>query len=184
MNRSGGIVAINDVFIIQLLGDPNFKINENGTVLTRVARTGKVFVNPDTWRIAGRIRSTGYRELGYNGKKLAIHRIVYARFKGNLSEDLVVNHIDGNPLNNHPDNLELGTQSQNNFHRYRVLGKGAVMGNRVLTWDIVRQIRFEKTQGLSHKTLALKYNISKGHVSEIVNNKIWIWGHNYHGGCG
>ncbi len=54
------------------------------------------------------------------------------------------------------------------------------MGNRVLDWGKVRQIReMKQTQGLSHERLAELFNISKGHVSQIVNNEIWIEGKLY-----
>ena len=53
------------------------------------------------------------------------------------------------------------------------------MGHVKLTWEIVRAIRAEKAQGATHRQLVDKYNVSKGHVSEIVNNKIWIEGYNY-----
>ncbi len=104
-----------------LLADPLFDVRPDGTVWTLVTRTGKTSVS-NTWRLAGAIKD-GYVEISYYYKKLRVHRIVYAKFNGELSDDLVVNHKDGIRGNNHPENLELTTQSQNNYHRYRELRK-------------------------------------------------------------
>jgi hypothetical protein len=56
------------------------------------------------------------------------------------------------------------------------------MGNTVLTWEIVRVIRHLRNAWVPQKRLASQFNISKGHVSDIVNNKIWIEGKAYHPG--
>lgn len=45
-------------------------------------------------------------------------RIVYTLFKGPIPEGLVINHIDGVKTNDHIDNLEAVTYSQNNKHAY------------------------------------------------------------------
>lgn len=63
---------------------------------------------------------TGYATVTMhnNGKKLRekVHRIVAKLFCDNSGEFNVVNHIDGNKLNNHYTNLEWCTQRHNNIH--------------------------------------------------------------------
>lgn len=55
------------------------------------------------------------------------HRLVWQFYKGDIPEGFVVNHKDGDPSNNRIDNLELLTQSENQKHRFDVLGhKGAL----------------------------------------------------------
>lgn len=46
-------------------------------------------------------------------KKFLIHRLVYETFKGIIPKGLVVDHIDGNRLNNTLDNLQLLTHGDN-----------------------------------------------------------------------
>lgn len=178
VGRSGKLNCSNDIYISELLVDPNFEIRHDGTIWTRITKTGKVSV-ANVWRQAGHGRK-GYYTLHYKGRKIQIHRIIYAKFKGNLEPDLVVNHIDANGYNNDPANLELVTQSTNNYHRFNREGKPPVMGNARLDWEKVRTIRdLHKLVGVPYSRIAIGFNISKGHVSQIVNNEIWVEGKQY-----
>lgn len=58
-----------------------------------------------------------------NKKFINIHRLVAIHFCEGFKEGLVVNHKDGNTLNNHYSNLEWVTQKQNNDHARHVLNK-------------------------------------------------------------
>ena len=178
MGRSGQLVCVNDHLILKLLHDPNYEVRADGSGWTKITKTGKISVQ-NIWRQTGSARR-GYWTLKYGGIMLQIHRIVYAKFKGPLENDLVINHKDDCGYNNDPENLELVTQSKNCHHRFRKDGgKPPVIGNKVLDWGKVRHIRSLKTQGLSHSELGRMFNISKGHVSQIVNNEIWIEGKLY-----
>lgn len=53
-----------------------------------------------------------------------VHRLVAAAFVPEVPGRDQVNHIDGDRLNNHASNLEWCTQSQNNLHARRTLGRG------------------------------------------------------------
>ena len=44
---------------------------------------------------------------------MALHRIVYQHFNGPIPTGLTVDHIDGNQLNNNPENLRLLTRADN-----------------------------------------------------------------------
>lgn len=49
-------------------------------------------------------------------KQMSVHRIVASHFLGSSAEGEVVNHIDGDKLNNAVSNLEWCTHSDNNIH--------------------------------------------------------------------
>ena len=63
-----------------------------------------------------------------NHKKKLVHRLVAEAFIPNPEHKKVVNHKDGNPLNNKIDNLEWCTYSENMLHSFRVLGRRTVKG--------------------------------------------------------
>ena len=59
-------------------------------------------------------------------KNPTIHRLVAEAFIPKTDDSLVVNHKDGNKLNNHVSNLEWITNAENIRHAYRIgLAEGA-----------------------------------------------------------
>ena len=50
-----------------------------------------------------------------------VHRVVAETFISGIPSGYVVNHIDGDRLNNRSDNLEIVSASENNLHSYRKL---------------------------------------------------------------
>lgn len=69
---------------------------------------------------AGAIHNSCYGTVIIDGIAYPIHRIVWSLHnKQDLSTDLVINHIDGNPSNNHPDNLEAVSQKENSHKTTR-----------------------------------------------------------------
>lgn len=110
MGRSGRLRAENDYYIRDLIEDPSFHVRPDG----RIWRTR----GPVT-KLCGRIDKEGYVEVYYKGRRLKAHRIVYAKFNGRLQCDLVVEHSDGKPSNNRPDNLIHCTQAKNEQYKHR-----------------------------------------------------------------
>lgn len=88
--------------------DTRYMVSTWGRV--KNAETGKL--------LKGKITNSGYREfcLTFNNKKnsLSGHRITYEVWKPG-EELMVINHIDGNKLNNHILNLENVTSRENNM---------------------------------------------------------------------
>lgn len=162
----------NDDLIMELVKDPNYQINEDGTVFTLVQLNGKVGT---TWRKAGNEDTPdGYVRMRYKGVNLRLHRIIWAKFNGYLRIDLVVNHIDGDKRNNHINNLELVTESTNHKHAYRYLGKNPNRGAAKLSWNTVHDIRKDWKSGLyTQRKLMEKYDLKKTTVHEIVTEKTY-----------
>lgn len=55
-----------------------------------------------------------------------VHRLVYQTFIGELIDDLVIDHIDGNSLNNNVDNLQQITQRENTIKGERTKNGSSV----------------------------------------------------------
>ena len=87
----------------------NYLVYEDGRVYSEKSNR---FLKPDL--------NSGYAvvTLFNSGERLreAVHRIVAKLFCDNSGGFGVVNHIDGNKLNNHYTNLEWCTQRHNNIH--------------------------------------------------------------------
>jgi len=63
-------------------------------------------------------RDGDYLRVGISGKNYQVHRLIAAAFLGkpNNSNQIFVNHIDGNGLNNNINNLEWSSPSENSRH--------------------------------------------------------------------
>lgn len=96
---------------VNILGYEMYSVTECGVVVN--TRTSKI-LKPD-------LNSAGYQRvtMSSNGKtkRMTVHRVVALTYLGD--SDLVVNHKDGNKLNNHYTNLEWVTQSENRKHAFR-----------------------------------------------------------------
>lgn len=73
---------------------------------------GKVY-NSRNVQLRTYIINSGYESIKIKGKHFLIHRLVAKYFCKGYKEGLVVNHIDGNRLNNNCSNLEWCTPSDN-----------------------------------------------------------------------
>ena len=80
-----------------------------------VTSTGKIYSlkNNKKRELKGWVQNTGYKIVALDNKKHSVHRLVAEAFIPNPNDYPVVNHIDGNKLNNNVKNLEWCTQKHN-----------------------------------------------------------------------
>lgn len=77
------------------------------------------------------VSNCGYLRINIQRKHYSIHRLVAEAFIPNPNNLPQVNHIDGNKQNNHVDNLEWCTNSENQIHNYKVLNyKPTMLGKK------------------------------------------------------
>lgn len=112
----------------------------------------------------------------------AVHTLVAKTFLADTNRDgLVVNHKDGNKHNNCVDNLEWVTQSENEHHSYRVLGKQVwnkgTKGLMPKYWSEKRKNKnlarnkeiFEKfNNGVSAIKLGKEYGLNRNSIYNIL----------------
>ena len=65
--------------------------------------------------LASKKRPDGYARVGIDGKRYFAHRLIFLMHHGYLPE--CIDHIDGNPSNNHIDNLREATHRQNLYNQ-------------------------------------------------------------------
>ena len=82
-----------------------------------IHRDGRIYNKKRKIFMAGRLASS-YLYVAFKEHNHAIHRLVAIQFLPNPDNKKFVNHKDGNKLNNHVDNLEWTTKSENNQHAY------------------------------------------------------------------
>ena len=121
-------------------------------------------------------KSYGYLRLVLNNnniqKHYLIHRLVAQAFIPNPENKSDINHIDSNRSNNIISNLEWVTRKENMEHCIKMgrNNRGEKQGSSVLKEKDIIKIRKSK---LSIKTLADKFNVSKGNIYHILKKETW-----------
>ena len=108
-------------------------------------------------------------------RKIAVHRAVWENFNGEIPPELMINHIDGNKLNNSLDNLEVVTNRENIEHYKKKLltYRGSKVNTAKLTDDTVINIRRRKELGVSTKQLAKEHGVSISAIKRLINRTTW-----------
>lgn len=88
----------------------------------QVSNLGRVrsYKNNKLNMIKGWVQNTGYLTVALDNKKYSVHRLVAETFIHRPKEKNIVNHIDGNKLNNCINNLEWVTVKENVQHAFKI----------------------------------------------------------------
>lgn len=175
--------AIRDKSFANLEKDKWFLFQiENG----RIAFNGTHFYNTKTNNIFESVNSAGYIQISLQepvSKKICTmqeHRLVWIHANGLITDKtLVLNHKDGNKINNALSNLELVTVKENNQHA-RNIGlivnavKAENNGNAKFTNDEVRTYRKAVADGIiTVKEISLIKNMPKSSVHSMISGKTY-----------
>ena len=110
-------------------------------------------------------------------KHKSISRMVATAFLGSPEDALLeVNHIDGNPLNNHIKNLEWTTRQENMKHAvdndlFRT-GEDSPH-NKVLISDVEDIFKLKFVELKTNEEIATIYHVTRQTIDRIINGKSW-----------
>ena len=136
-----------------------YKASNTGKIRSTI--TGKI-LNSSNLR-------SGYESVGLGSKSYKIHRLVAKAFIKNDDETKnVVNHIDGNKLNNHVDNLEWTTTAENTRLGY-ITGKNKVTKRAVYQIDKDTDEIIKKFDSLQDARLSTK--IDDGSICKVCKGR-------------
>lgn len=105
----------------------------------------------------------------HKGYNKYIHRLVAEHFVKNIDKKEIVNHKDGNKLNNHFSNLEWVSYSENSFHSYHILKQKRPCSCGYFYKTICINNNGEITEYSSVKQASRKTNISETQIYRIAN---------------
>jgi len=110
-------------------------------------------------------------------KRLSVHRLVALAFVDNKYSKPQINHIDGDKANNHVDNLEWVTPSENQLHSRRIGLQKTVVGEDVFFSKLkvvdVLSIRERHASGESLISISKDYHVAYSNISAIITRRSW-----------
>ena len=135
-----------------------YSISLNGDVLNK--KTKKYIKGSTVASVGGR---TSYKYYTLRREKksytIGLHRLVAMTFIGDIKKGQVVNHIDGNGLNNNVSNLEIISIKKNILH-------GAILYD---VENIIQKIILDYINGISIDDIAFTYKRSIETVKSILS---------------
>jgi hypothetical protein len=160
--------------LLQMIYDGILKVDEVGLIwkLKKRHKEWNGEYRPCTPHLIGS-DARGYIRIvvrdGDKNLRAQAHRLVFLSLYGDIPDGIQINHKDGVRHNNHPDNLELMTPSQQMIHAVDVLGRR--VGNhthKARHWKIpsgqTESIRSSKEPS---RALADKYGVTAQRIRQI-----------------
>lgn len=156
--------------LTKVKGHPLYYCDRNGNIYNRWGYMMSPLCN-------GPYKMVSISEGDGKFQQKSIHRMIAETFIPNPDGKPQVNHKDGNKFNNSVDNLEWVSRSENQKHRFTVLGHNHFgeknPGCKLTEKKVVEILTSYKTGRTSYSKLARLYNISVSTVHDIVTGVSW-----------
>lgn len=156
------------ICIMKQFRDTNYYLTEDGDVYS-----GVVKLNPPVY-------SKGYKMLKVYQKdapmfRISVHRAVAECFIPNPDNKPVVNHKDGDKLNNSVPNLEWVTQHENHLHAAAngLKARGETHGNSKLKESDILVIREMLSNKVPQRRIAKLFFVGQATIKNINIGKTW-----------
>lgn len=158
---------VNMVRVYKPTGIRNYWISDHGDIINNDCKDRIIMKQMTT--NDGHKRIQLMSEYGI-AKKYYVHRLVYQTFNGPLEDDMIIEHLDGNPSNNHYKNLKQSTQKEN---IETALKQGTFGRNHCKKVEVLDRISGDKICFDSIKDLYDELNvpIGNGSFNKLVNKQ-------------
>lgn len=132
-------------------------------------------LNSGCWLFSGSVCQRGYGRIGVGHVPRLVHRVVYAEVVGPIPDGMEVCHRCDTPACVNPAHLFLGTHAEN-LGDMKLKGRaarGEKSGTGRLSESDVLEIRRLISDGADRGEVADAFEISCGHVRQIVTRIRW-----------
>lgn len=177
------------------IGCVGYRVGNDGSVWTRWITQGRGKGTKGVYPVLGcrwvklspfPNKKTGHLMINVrcNGEMVRrqVHYLILEVFAGPRPPGMECRHLDGDPTNNHPENLCWGTRSENAKDAVRhgtcpLLGQKHTQGtknnNARLNPTAVRIIRKLVKKGMSQRKIGARFGVSHSAVSCVANGFSW-----------
>lgn len=116
------------------------------------------------------VAKNGYERVGFHGgqETVFVHRLVARAFCDGYADGLLVNHKDGDKLNNNAENLEWVTQSENIKHAYAIGNKTYAHPNTIISDDEFKKVLVRRANGETQQSIANDYGVTRGAIGNRI----------------
>jgi len=164
---------------------PDYEASTDGRIRS-LERTVKQ-TNGSTRTFPSKVLKPGYNKKGYaivtligpdrSRNTRLVHRLILETYHRPRWDGEECCHVDGNPSNNHIDNIYWGTPADNMKDKiaHGTYVRGERVGNSVLTEEQVLKIYEITRQPCNLDDLAAEYGVSRSGIEAIKYRKYWKW---------
>jgi len=157
---------------IRLAFKKGYRVTKDGSVINAVGRQRKCQLKRGN--SSDPAMSYLVFNIGIGDRKVypvLVHRLLAYQVFGEdaLTEGAQTRHLDGNPLNNTPDNIAMGTPTDNALDRpvidRKLHAQKAGKAYSKYSDDLWAQVKLDHASGMGYKKLRQKYGIPLGTLS-------------------